>query len=113
LSVKHSAIMRRLLISGDRANFTTLEFDTTNSELRILADYAAPCNASWTERSCSQGGVDHLIGISEDEKSALVYTFQIDHDQQSCKITSQQETSAGPCHCKFSLPCFVCCYSRL
>jgi hypothetical protein len=103
--------MRRLLLSGDRANFTTLEFDTASNELRILADYTAPCNASWTERSCSQGSVDHVIGISEDEESALLYTFRIDHAQQSCEITSQQQTSAGPCHCKFLLRCSCILYS--
>jgi hypothetical protein len=50
--------MRRLLISGEQANFIALEFDAMKTEIRILADYAAPYNTSWAERSFSQGSLD-------------------------------------------------------
>lgn len=95
--------MRRLLISGDRTDFTTLEFDTANKNLRILANYAAPPNTSWTEHWSSHFGVDNLIGISEQDESGLLFAFQIDHNQKSCQITSQQQTPAGPAHCEFTL----------
>lgn len=95
--------MRKLLVSGDRADFTTLEFDTENRELRFLTNYAAPHNASWTEISCSHKSIDYLVGISEEDESGLLYTFQIDHDQQSYQITSQQQTPAAPAHCEYPI----------
>ncbi|KAH7336741.1 Lactonase, 7-bladed beta-propeller-domain-containing protein [Pyrenochaeta sp. MPI-SDFR-AT-0127] len=88
----------KILVSGERRDFTTLELDTSKKELLILANYAAPHNASWTDHFSSRGSVDFLIGISESDDSATVYTFQIDHAQQTCQVTSQQPTSAGPCH---------------
>lgn len=96
------AMTGKILISGDRADFTTLELDESANKLRILANYTAPHNANWTELVSSPGGVDHFIGISESEDSPKVYTFQIDHAQQTCQITSQRSTSDGPCHGLFS-----------
>ena len=89
----------KLLISGERADFTTLALDLDKKELSILANYAAPFNSSWTELSSSQGGIDHLIGLSEGIESGLLYNFEIDHAQKTCKITSQQATLAAPSHC--------------
>lgn len=91
---------RTLLVSGDRANFTTLALDTEKGELSVVANYPAPYNVSWVEPSSSAGGVDRLVGLSEGEESGLLYTFEINHEQKSCKITSQQPTLGAPAHCK-------------
>lgn len=89
----------KILISGDRANFTTLSFDLITKELSVLANYAAPDNASWVEPLSSHGSLDHLVGLSEGEEAGLVYSFEIDHAQETCKITSQQPTLGSPGHC--------------
>ena len=89
----------KLLISGERADFTMLALDFDKKELSILANYAAPFSSSWTELSSSQGGIDHLIGLSEGIESGLLYNFEIDHAQKTCKITSQQTTLGAPGHC--------------
>lgn len=94
---------RKLLISGLRADFTTLSLDSDEKNLEILANYAAPFNASWIEHISSQGDVDNLYGLSEDDDAGLIYTFQIDHTQISCVITSQQPTLGAPAHCKYPL----------
>ncbi|KAL4893489.1 putative isomerase YbhE [Aspergillus ambiguus] len=90
--------MRKLLISGERADFTTLALDLDRKELSILANYAAPFNASWVELSSSQGSIDRLVGLSEGNESGLLYIFEIDHAQKTCKITSQQPTMGAPGH---------------
>lgn len=90
---------RTLLISGQRANFTTLSLDIDKRELNILADYPGPFNVSWVEPSSSHGDVDRLIGLSEGDDSGLLYTFQIDHAQKTCNITSQKPTLGAPAHC--------------
>ena len=90
----------KLLISGDRADFTTLSFDPSKKQLSVLANYAAPPNASWTERSSSHGSIDRLIGLSEGDESGLLYSFEIDHARKNCKITSQQPTLAAPGYCE-------------
>lgn len=90
----------KLLISGDRANFTTLALDLGKKQLSILANYTAPSNASWTERSSSDGRIDRLIGLSEDDESGLLYSFEIDHEQKTCNITSQKPTLGAPGHCE-------------
>lgn len=91
---------RTLLVSGQRANFTTLSLDVDKRELSILAEYPGPFNVSWVEPSSSQGHVDRLIGLSEGEDSGLLYTFEIDHTQKTCNITSQKSTLGAPAHCK-------------
>ncbi|KAL4736404.1 Lactonase, 7-bladed beta-propeller-domain-containing protein [Aspergillus similis] len=88
----------RLLLSGDRATFTTLALDVARKELRPLADYPAPFNASWVEPAASQGSVDHLVGLSEGTESGLLYTFEIDHAQKACRTISQQQTRGAPAH---------------
>lgn len=89
-----------LLISGDRANFTTLSLDVAKRQLSLVANYPAPENASWVEPASSHGDVDRLVGLLEGEESGLLYTFEIDHEQKRCKITSQQPTLGAPGHCK-------------
>ncbi|KAK2604478.1 hypothetical protein N8I77_007405 [Diaporthe amygdali] len=89
---------RTLLISGKRANFTTLVLDVDKKELSIVADYPGPFNVSWVEPSSSHGNVDCLIGLSEGDDSGLLYTFEIDHAQKVCKITSQKSTTGAPAH---------------
>lgn len=91
---------QRILVSGERDNFTTLAFNSDQRRLSILANYEAPYNASWVELSSSEGGTDHLIGLSEGFESGLLYTFEIDHIEKTCKITSKQETLGAPAHCK-------------
>ena len=93
---------RHLLISGDRSCFTTLSFDPKKEELILVANYPAPYNASWVEPSSSRGDVDRLIGLSEGEESGLLYTFEIDHSQKTCSITSQQPTLGAPAHCELT-----------
>ena len=102
----------QILVSGERANFTTLEFDSDQKRLSVLANYGAPYNASWVERSSSQGSIDRFIGLSEGIKSGLLYTFEIDHTQKTCKITSQQSTLGAPGHCKWALSIFYRYLSR-
>ncbi|KAL4939486.1 hypothetical protein BDV06DRAFT_214252 [Aspergillus oleicola] len=88
----------KLLLSGERADFTTLELDVGKKELRILANHPAPFNASWVEPASSQGGVDSLIGLSEGDEAGLLYTFEIDHAGKAYRITSQQPTLGAPGH---------------
>jgi hypothetical protein len=89
----------RILISGERADFTILKFDSGKNELTVAGNYAAPFNASWIEKSSSSGSTDHLIGLSEGEESGSLYTFEIDHTKQTSKFTSQQPTTGAPAHC--------------
>jgi len=91
---------RRLLVSGDRADFTTLTLDLDKKVLSVNANYPGPFNVSWVELSSSHGDVDRLVGLSEGIESGLLYTFEIDHSQKTCKITSQQTTLGAPAHCK-------------
>ncbi|KAL4764894.1 Lactonase, 7-bladed beta-propeller-domain-containing protein [Aspergillus foveolatus] len=88
----------RLLLSGDRSTFTTLALDVAKKELRLLADYPAPFNASWVEPVASQESVDRLVGLSEGTESGLLYTFEIDHALKACRTTSQQQTRGAPAH---------------
>ncbi|KAL4947607.1 putative isomerase YbhE [Aspergillus filifer] len=88
----------KLLLSGERADFTTVELDVEKKKLRILADYPAPLNASWVEPASSHGGIDSLIGLSEGDEAGLLYTFEINHARESCMITSQQSTLGAPGH---------------
>lgn len=88
------------MISGHRANFTTLALDVDKRDLSITAEYPAPFNVSWVEPSSSLGDVDRLIGLSEDTESGLLYTFEIDHARKTCNITSQKSTLGDPAHCK-------------
>lgn len=90
----------KLLVSGERANFTTLALDADKKELRAVANYPAPYNASWVEPCKSQGSTDRLIGLSEGEEAGLLYTFEVDHEREACRITSQQPTLGAPGHCK-------------
>lgn len=90
---------RTLLISGNRADFTVLEVDLDEKALTVVSNFPAPFNVSWVERASSQGWLDHLIGLSEGTESGLLYTFDIDHAQKSCQITSQQPTLGAPAHC--------------
>lgn len=91
---------RTLLISGHRANFTVLSFDSEKAELTAVANYPSPFNASWVEPFFSRRAVDSLIGLSEGIEDGLLYTFEIDHAKKSCRITSQQPTLGAPAHCK-------------
>ena len=93
-------MQNRLLLAGDRADFTTLQFDQKKGKLSILANYAAPFNASWVELSSSQRGVDQLVGLSEGDESGLLYTLEIDHLEKDCTITSQLPTLGAPGHCR-------------
>ncbi|GAT26303.1 hypothetical protein RIB2604_02008850 [Aspergillus luchuensis] len=97
----------RLLLAGDRADFTTLEFDQKRGKLSILANYAAPFNASWVELSSSQRGLDQLVGLSEGNESGLLYTFEIDHLKKDYTITSQLPTLGAPGHCSDNLVSLV------
>lgn len=94
-------MQRRLLISGDRANFTTLIFDEEFESLKVAADYSAPHNASWVEPAPSRDDVDSLIGLSEGDDEGLVYTFEINHRLKTCELTSQKATLGAPGHCRF------------
>ncbi|KAH0847486.1 hypothetical protein FOPE_00869 [Fonsecaea pedrosoi] len=87
-----------LLLSGDRANFTTLTLDLDRKELSVAANYPGPYNVSWVEPSSSQGDLDRLVGLSEGLETGLLYTFEIDQTQKTCKITSQQPTLGAPAH---------------
>ncbi|KAI1086674.1 putative isomerase YbhE [Rostrohypoxylon terebratum] len=87
-----------LLISGDRANITTLSLDLEKKELSVAANYPAPKDSSWIDLTFSTGNVDRLVGLSEDLIEGQLYTFQIDHDRKTFKITSQQPTLGAPAH---------------
>ncbi|RMZ82540.1 hypothetical protein DV736_g6636, partial [Chaetothyriales sp. CBS 134916] len=89
---------RKLLLSGERADFTTLAFDLDKKELSILANYAAPFDASWIEPASSLGSIDRLVGLSEGLESGLLYSLEVNHVQNVCKITSQKPTLGAPCH---------------
>lgn len=91
-----------LLISGDRANITTLSLDLEKKELSVVANYPAPKDSSWIELSSSKGNVDGLVGLSEDLVDGYLYTFEIDHERKIIKITSRQPTLGAPAHCEFS-----------
>lgn len=95
-------MQRKLLISGDRASFTTLTFDEDSGSISITADYAAPHNVSWTEPVSSNHDVSFLLGLSEQDDQGLIYTFEINHERKTCEITSQQPTLGAPGHCKSS-----------
>jgi hypothetical protein len=94
---------RTLLISGERADFTTLALDLDRKELSVLANYPGFFNVSWVERSSSQGSIDRLIGLSEGLERGLLYSFEIDHAGKTCKTTSQQPTLGAPAHCEPTL----------
>jgi len=100
----------KLLESGERADFTTLALDVDKNELRVLANYPAPYNASWVEPCKPNGRIDRLIGLSEGDESGLLYTFEVDHEREACRITSQQPTLGAPGHCKF-VKCY--CYNGI
>ncbi|KAI8668541.1 hypothetical protein NCS55_00880300 [Fusarium keratoplasticum] len=87
-----------LLLSGDRANFTTVAVDFEKDELKVLANYPAPYNVSWAEPVSSHGNIDRLVGLSEGEESGLLFTFEVDHAKETCRITSQQPTLGAPAH---------------
>ncbi|EEU39291.1 uncharacterized protein NECHADRAFT_43788 [Fusarium vanettenii 77-13-4] len=87
-----------LLLSGDRANFTTVAVDLEKGELKVLANYPAPYNVSWAEPVSSQGSIDRLVGLSEGIESGLLFTFEVDHAEETCRITSQQPTLGAPAH---------------
>ncbi|KAI9147454.1 6-hydroxynicotinate 3-monooxygenase [Paramyrothecium foliicola] len=89
---------QRLLISGLRADLTVLHIDLDNKELHVVANYPGPYNVSWVEPSTSHGQLDRLIGLSEGVESGLLYTFEIDHDHQTFRFTSQNTTLAEPAH---------------
>ncbi|KAF2153603.1 putative isomerase YbhE [Myriangium duriaei CBS 260.36] len=88
---------RRLLISGG-PDFVILAFDTSRRELEIVAKHIAPFNASWTEPVSSNGTTDQLLGLSEGNECGLLYTFEIDHQKQTCTITSSLQTLGAPSH---------------
>ncbi|KAI6750447.1 hypothetical protein HG530_014728 [Fusarium avenaceum] len=88
-----------LLLSGDRADFTTLSVDFEKGEIKIVANYPAPENVSWVEPESSSGSVDRLVALSEGEEYGLLFTLEIDHSQKTCNITSQQPTLGAPAHC--------------
>lgn len=88
-----------ILLSGDRANYSVLSFDTEKQELNVVASYPAPYNVSWAERESTRGQVDRFVGLSEGEEAGLLYTFEIDHVNNACQITSQQESLGAPAHC--------------
>lgn len=90
----------KLLISGDRAHFTTLAFDPNKQKLKTVAHYPAPYNVSWVEPMSLQGHVDRLVGLSEGEESGLLFTFEIDHKLRQCRMTSQEPTLGAPAHCE-------------
>lgn len=89
-----------LLLSGNRATFTTLAVDLEKGEIKVVANYPAPENVSWVEPESSNGYVDRLIALSEVEESGLLITFEIDHSNKICNITSQQPTLGAPAHCE-------------
>lgn len=90
----------KILVSGERANFTVLEFDSQTRNVVPIEDHVAPFNASWIEMSKTDGQIDRLFGLSEGEDSGLLYTFDVDHGQGTCQITSERPTLGAPAHCK-------------
>lgn len=90
----------KLLISGDREEFTTLALDADAKKLSIIANYQAPYNVSWVERSSSCGDVDRLIGFSEGLEKGFIFTFDMDHSKSTFNYTSQQPCLGAPAHCK-------------
>jgi hypothetical protein len=64
-------MVQRILLSGERANFTVLELDEAGGKLDFVADYKAPFNASWIEPSSSQGNTDYLVGLSDVKGGSL------------------------------------------
>lgn len=93
---------QKLLVSGQRANLTTLVLDVDKGCLSTTAEYPGPFNVSWIEPSSSHGDIDRLIGLSEGTESGLLYTFEIDHRQKTFTFTSQKPTLGAPAHCKCS-----------
>lgn len=91
---------RKILLSGDRDDFTVVAFDTDKQTLRVIANHPAPANASWIEPESEYGGVARFVGLSEGKADGLLYTFEIDHAKNTCKITSQQPTLGNPAHCE-------------
>lgn len=91
--------MPKLLLSGERENFTVVSFEPEQRTISVDAQYPAPFNASWIEPQRVNGQVDQLIGLSEGEEAGLVYTFEIDHGTKTSRITSQQFTLGAPAHC--------------
>lgn len=91
----------RLLVSGDRDHFTTLDFDPSMKQLSILADYPAPFNASWVDPISSHSDIDYLFGLSEGEEAGSLYSFGINHTRGSCRVTSEQPTLGAPAHCRY------------
>ncbi|CAH0051911.1 unnamed protein product [Clonostachys solani] len=87
-----------ILLSGERASFTTVSFDANQKKLAVTANYPSPFNASWVEPSSSLGPIHRLVGLSEGIESGSLYTFEIDHQQKTCKITSLQTTLGAPAH---------------
>lgn len=95
---------RRLLLSGDRADFTVLRLDTERESLSVEGSYEAPHNASWIEPVFSEGDVSGFVGLSEGDDEGLLYTFVNDDNERTCVITSNQQTSGAPAHCKIFDP---------
>ncbi|VUC36504.1 unnamed protein product [Clonostachys rosea] len=87
-----------IILSGDRSSFTTVSFDANQKKLAVTADYPSPPNASWVEPSSSLGPINRLVGLSEGLESGSLYTFEIDHQKKTCKITSQKTTLGAPAH---------------
>lgn len=100
-------MQHRLLISGQRSSFTTLSFHDESKQLNILAEYEAPSNASWVEPWSCKDNLTKSIGLSEGEDTGLLYTFEIDHEKQKCRITGQQPTRGAPAHCECWPSCLV------
>ncbi|KAK9466981.1 putative isomerase YbhE [Lipomyces arxii] len=89
---------RKLLLSGERADFTVVDFDEGSKKLSIVANYPSPENASWVETTSTEGSVNRFIGLSGGLSVGSLYTFEIDHANDTCKITSQQPTLGAPAH---------------
>ncbi|KAK9234663.1 putative isomerase YbhE [Lipomyces kononenkoae] len=88
----------KILLSGERADFTVIAFDLGKKRLSLVANHPSPFNVSWVELFSSRGSIDRFIGLSEGLESGLLYSFEIDHSQKTCKITSQQPTLGAPAH---------------
>ncbi|ODO10048.1 hypothetical protein I350_02273 [Cryptococcus amylolentus CBS 6273] len=89
---------RRLLISGDRSTFTTLQFDPVRRSLQVKHDYPAPYNCSWLEISpfARENGAawDKLFALSEGQEVGEVFTFEL-HGEE-LEITSRAPTLGAP-----------------
>ncbi|KAL1856425.1 hypothetical protein VTK73DRAFT_8282 [Phialemonium thermophilum] len=92
------AMAHRLLLSGDRKTFTTVNFDAEKKSLTVLADYTAPPDVSWVEPTSSSGDVDRLVGLSEQTGEGELFTFDIDHGRKTCSFTSKKKTLGAPAH---------------